>query len=96
MLTGEKGRPNCQDNLAQAIAEFDLTSDYVHDAFNIFMTTGIDEQGRLFFLEPDAKEGDYVELYAEIDSIVAISACPGGCSGPQNKSLEIQIYRPAD
>ncbi len=96
MLTGERGRPNCQDNLAQAIADFDLTPDYVHDAFNIFMTTGVDDQGRLFFLEPDAKKGDYVELYAEIDSIVAVSACPGGCSGPQNKSLEIQIYRPSD
>ncbi len=27
----------CQENLAEAIAEFGLTPDYVHDPFNIFM-----------------------------------------------------------
>ena len=94
ILTGEKGRPNCQDNLANAIAEFELTPDYVHDAFNIFMTIGVDEEGRMFFLEPDAKKGDYIELYAEIDCLVAISACPGGSSGPQNRPLGVKVYRP--
>ena len=96
MLTGETGRPNCQDNLARAIAAFDLTPDYVHDAFDSFMTTGIDDQDRLFFLESDAKKGDYIDLYAEIEAIVAISSCPGGCSGPQNKPIGVEIYRPSD
>lgn len=86
MLTGEKGWPNCQDNLARAVAAFDLTPDYVHDVFNIFMITGIDDQDRLFFLESDAKKGDYIDLYAEIESIVAISSCPGGCSGPSEQA----------
>ncbi len=93
VLTGQKGRPNCQENMARAVSEFGLTPDYIHDAFNIFMATGINESDRLFYLEPDAKKGDYVELYAEMNCIVAISACPGGCSGPQNKALGVEIYR---
>ncbi|MFQ5913693.1 MAG: DUF1989 domain-containing protein [Nitrospinota bacterium] len=92
VLAGEKGRPNCQDNMARAVAEFGLTPDYIHDAFNLFMTTGIDDRDRLFYLEPDAKKDDYVELYAEMDCIVAISACPGGCSGPQNKPIGVELY----
>jgi len=94
VLTGQKESPNCQDNLAHAVAEFGLTPDYIHDAFNLFMTTGINEADRLFYMEPDAKKGDYVELYAEMDCIVAISACPGGCSGPQNKALGVHLYDP--
>jgi len=92
VVNGEKGRPNCQDNMAGAVREFGLTPDFIHDAFNIFMTTGIDDEDRLFFLEPDAKKGDHLDLYAEMDAIVAVSACPGGCSGPQNKPVGIQIY----
>ncbi len=96
VVTGEKGHPNCQDNLANAIEEFGLTPDYVHDAFNIFMVTGIDDDDQLFFLDtPDAKKGDYVELYAEMDCIVAISACPGGASGPENKPIGINIFKPS-
>ena len=93
VLAGRRGQPNCQDNMAKAVEKFGLTPDYIHDAFNLFMTTGIDQNDRLFFIDPDSKQGDYVELYAEIDSIVAISACPGGCSGPQNKPVGVEIYR---
>lgn len=91
---GEQQAPNCNSNLANAIAAFGLTHDYVHDAFNIFMTTGLGEGDRFFYLEPDARKGDYLELHAEIDCIVAISACPGASSGPEKRPIGIQIFRP--
>jgi len=94
VVRGETGAPNCNTNIANAIAEFGLTPDYVHDAFNIFMTTGLDDDDRFFYLEPDAKKGDYLELYAEMACIVAISACPGGSSGPEKRSIGIGIYKP--
>jgi uncharacterized protein YcgI (DUF1989 family) len=101
VVAEEKGMPNCQDNLANAIAEFGLTPDYVHDAFNIFMTTGINDDDRLFYIEPDAKKGDYVELFAEMDCIVAISACPSGSSDQPTGSpttghfgLGLTLYEP--
>jgi uncharacterized protein YcgI (DUF1989 family) len=90
----EQNAPNCNSNIANAIAEFGLSPDYVHDAFNIFMTTGLDENDRFFYLDPEAKQGDYVDLHAEMDCLVAISACPGGSSGPVRRPIGIQIYKP--
>jgi len=40
--------------------------------------TGINDAGKPFYLPSDARKGDYVELLAEIDCLVAVSACPGG------------------
>jgi uncharacterized protein YcgI (DUF1989 family) len=92
VVFGRKDAPNCNDNLARAIAEFGLAAEHVHDPFNMFMTTGVNDQGRPFYLPSDAKAGDYLELIAEIDCLVAISACPGGSSGPVNHPLEVQIF----
>ena len=61
---------------------FGLDGNYVHDPFNIFMRTGIDENGRTFWEEPfDVKAGDYIDLRALMPCIVAVSACPGRSSG---------------
>ena len=94
IVKNEKGAPNCNTNMANAVAEFGLTPDYIHDAFNIFMTTGLDENDRFFYVDPDCKKGDYMELHAEFDCIVAISACPGGSSGPDKNPIGIQVFRP--
>ncbi len=92
--TGQVAQPNCNDNLADGIAKYGIDADLVHDAFNIFMTTGLDDDDRFFYVETSAKTADYMELYAEIDCIVALSACPGGSSGPQKKPLGVKIFKP--
>lgn len=91
--TGKAGMPNCRDNIATAIAAFGLAPEDVHDPLNIFMLTGIDEQGRLFYRDPRAKRGDYMEFYAEMNCLCAISACPGKSSGPSPGGLKIEIFR---
>jgi uncharacterized protein YcgI (DUF1989 family) len=94
---GHRNAPNCNDNLVSALTAIGFPTTHVHDAFNIFMTTGIDERQKLFFVEPTAREGDYVELHAEIDAVVALSCCPGGCNGAQNKGLQVTVWeRPPD
>ncbi len=92
LKTGRASQPNCQSNLEAAIAGFNLTPDYVHDPLNVFMKTGMDQDGRLFHVAPDAKSGDYLELLAEMDCLVAISACPGSSSGTTSRALDIAIY----
>lgn len=74
---GLDNAPSCQDNLARAIAPFNLTVHDVHDAFNIFMKTGLDAHDRLFQEDPESEAGDYLELRAERDCLVAVSSCPG-------------------
>ncbi len=84
--------PGCQETLAAAIAPFGLDELYVHDPLNLFMKTGITPEGKIFHELPDAKPGDYVELRAEMDCLIAISACPGMSSGGQHYPLGIEIY----
>jgi uncharacterized protein YcgI (DUF1989 family) len=74
---GQPNMPNCQDNLARAIEPHGLTVHDVHDAFNIFMKTGLDANDHLFNEDPDSEPGDYLEMRAEIDCLVAVSSCPG-------------------
>ena len=91
--TGKSGMPNCRDNLTKAVAEFGLSPEDVHDPLNIFMMTGLNDQGRLFYVNPRAKQGDYTELYAEMDCLCAVSACPGASSGPHPGGLKIEIFQ---
>lgn len=83
---------NCNDNLVAAIAPFGLAAGDVHDPFNIFMTTGLNRSGKPFYLPSDARKGDYVDLLAEMNLLVAISACPGGSSGKQSHALAVEIF----
>ena len=90
--TGKRG-PNCNTNLRRALQEIGFDDRFVHDAFNIFMLTGYDDDHRLFYLPPNARTGDYVELFAEIDAVVAISCCPSGCNGDDGtKGMQIQVF----
>jgi uncharacterized protein len=88
--------PNCQDNIANAIQPFGLSVHDVHDAFNIFMKTGLTAADTLFQESPESQAGDYVELRAEMDCIVGVSACPGeGNRDPVwgYRPLQLQILR---
>ena len=67
---------NCTDNLAAALAELGLRPPETPSPLNLFMNIPWTSAGRLSFEEPKTKPGDYVVLRAEIDAIVAMSACP--------------------
>ena len=79
VVDGKTDEPNCQDNICGAIEPFGIAEDCIHDAFNMFMTSGIDpSDNQLFYDDCDSRQGDYVDMYAEMDCIVAISACSAG------------------
>jgi hypothetical protein len=90
---GMPGHANCQDNLASGIRPFKLPASAVHDAFNIFMKTCASPDGKQFYRNPDARKGDYMELRAEMDCLVSLSACPGRSSGPTTRRLGVEIYQ---
>jgi uncharacterized protein YcgI (DUF1989 family) len=71
-----------------------LGPEYVHNAFNMFMFTAITDDDRTFFDPSDAREGDFIELRAEIDCLIAISACPGRSSGPGATGLQFASRAP--
>lgn len=67
---------SCQDNLAEAIAPYGLKPHDVPDVFNIWMNVDIGEGGCFLLKTPSVRKGDYIEFKAEMDLLVAISACP--------------------
>lgn len=79
IATGDMNHPNCYMNLVSAIAPFGLGPEYLHDNLNVFQKTRVDVRTSRYVSEAsDAKPGDYVEFFAEMDVLVAVSACPSG------------------
>ena len=78
MLAGDSYDFHCHSNLTRAVMEFGLQESDVHDVLNVFQVTGLDEEGRYFMEACPAKEGDFIEFFAEVEVIMALSTCPGG------------------
>jgi uncharacterized protein YcgI (DUF1989 family) len=55
-----------------------LTELDVHDVLNVFQVTGLTAEGRYFTKPSPAKTGDFIEFFAEIDVLAALSVCPHG------------------
>ena len=67
---------NCTDNLAAALAALQLVPPKTPSPWNLFMNIPVQTDGQLSFEPPVSQPGDYVLLRAEIDCVVAFSACP--------------------
>jgi uncharacterized protein YcgI (DUF1989 family) len=78
MLNGEDFDLCCHSNLVRAVAPYRLTELDVHDVLNIFQVTGLTADDRYFVKASPAKKGDFLEFFAEIDVLCAISTCPHG------------------
>ncbi|PWC13522.1 hypothetical protein B4923_06065 [Brenneria roseae subsp. americana] len=78
LLTGEDFDFHCHSNLTRAVMPYGLTEFDVHDVLNVFQCTGLNADDMYFMKACPAKKGDYLEFFAEIDVLCAISTCPGG------------------
>lgn len=67
---------NCADNLRLAMMAIGLTIMDVPQPFNLWMNTPVGADGRITWNPPVSRAGDVVTLRAEMDCIVAMSACP--------------------
>ena len=76
LLGCEGYHDNCTDNLAAALAELGLTPPETPSPWNLFMNIPVEQDGSVSFQAPVSKPGDYVTLRAEMDCVVAFSACP--------------------
>jgi uncharacterized protein YcgI (DUF1989 family) len=48
---------------------------HIGTTFNAFMNVAVTSQGHLDIGPPLSKPGDYVELHAEMDLVVGLTAC---------------------
>jgi len=67
---------NCTDNLAAALAELGLSPPETPSPLNLFMNIPVIDGNRIDVLPPVSTPGSFVTLRAEMDCIVALSACP--------------------
>lgn len=73
--------PNCQDTFSEAIREYGLTPDDVHDSYNFWMTTILTPDGGRIFPDNRGQEGDTVRLLAFFDTLAVPVICAGDLSG---------------
>ena len=101
LRSGRIGLNACHLNFLQAIEPFGLTENDIHDNIDVFQKMRLDpKDGKRYGARSDSKVGDYIEFYAEIDLLVAVSVCPcgdGAISGsmPEKvalRPLEIEVY----
>jgi uncharacterized protein YcgI (DUF1989 family) len=67
---------NCADNLVAALAELGLAAPTVPAPLNLFMNIPVLDGNRVEVRPPVSTPGSFVTLRAEIDCIIAFSACP--------------------
>lgn len=97
----------CHSNLTRALADHKgiaraAAEPHIHDVLNVFMCTGfMRETGQYFMKASPVRPGDYLEMFAEIDLLGALSACPGGdCSTVHSSDvaqchpLRVDILKP--
>ena len=91
-------RTNCQDTFAEAIREYGLTPDDVHDSFNMWMHTIWKDS--YYALRNVGPKGDYVELLALLDVLAVPIICGSGDIGQISnfrlKPIQVQVYTPSD
>ena len=67
--------PSCFANLVTALAPYGIAPDTIPTTFNIFMNVAIERDGKLVVKPPLSKAGDSIELRAEMDLVVGLTAC---------------------
>ena len=67
---------NCRDNLGAALAELGVAIPATPPSLNVFMNIPWTPDGRLSWGEPVSAAGSYAVFRAEMDLLVAFSACP--------------------
>jgi uncharacterized protein YcgI (DUF1989 family) len=75
---GAAGTPNCRDNFARVLAGYGFEKADVTDGcnLNLFMNFEVRPDGSRGVGLPFSAAGDYFDLRAEMDLLVAVSACP--------------------
>lgn len=94
---GVRGTANCRTNFELALSPFGIPLAAIPYSFNIFMNAPVKPDGSIAIIEPESKPGDYIELKAEMDCIIAISNCPqerNPCNAYKVTSLGFLLYEP--
>jgi urea carboxylase-associated protein 1 len=92
----EKATPGCMENFEASIRPWGLERKDIPMCFNIFLDYPVEDDGHVAIdKEPVSKPGDHIDLRAEMDLLVSISACPqenNPCNGFNPTPIRVAVY----
>lgn len=94
---GVDGHYGCVENFLAALAPYGIARRDIPMSLNLFMNCPVEASGAWQIAPPASKAGDYIDLRAEMDCLVALSNCPqdlNPCNDGRLKPLKVVIYRP--
>lgn len=84
--------PSCFRNLAGNLAPLGIRDDQIPTTFNVFMNAELSPDGKIKVVPPLNKAGDVIELTAEMDLIVGLTACSAELSNNWSfKPIDFEI-----
>lgn len=85
--------PSCFGNLSKNLAPLGILPDEIPTTFNVFMNVLVAPDGKLTIGPPTSKAGDYIDLRAEMDLIVGVTACSAEMSNNYSfKPINVEVY----
>ncbi|SDX48849.1 DUF1989 domain-containing protein [Aequorivita viscosa] len=84
--------PSCYENLHKGLEKFGISKETIPSAFNIFMNVTFNQNGKISVDPPTSKAGDYICFKAQMDLIVALTACSAlDSNGGSCKSIGYEV-----
>lgn len=85
--------PSCFGNLAKNLEPLGILPDMIPTTFNVFMNVLVGPDGTLTIGPPLSRPGDYLDLRAEMDLIVGVTACSAEMSNNYSfKPIDVEVY----
>ncbi|GAC1636042.1 MAG: urea carboxylase-associated family protein [Chloroflexota bacterium] len=93
LIYGHTGHhASCYENLVIALEHFGIAGDQIPTTFNIFMNVDVLPSGELKILPPRSRAGDFIDLRAEMDLFVGVTACSAEMSNNYSfKPIDVDI-----
>jgi urea carboxylase-associated protein 1 len=87
----------CVENFVAALAPYGVQRHDIPMSLNLFMNCPVESSGAWSIATPVSKAGDYIDLRAEMDCVIALSNCPqdlNPCNDGALKPLQFIVYEP--
>lgn len=86
--------PSCFGNLVENLAPFGILPDSIPTTLNLFMNVSFDPvTGEMTIGPPLSRAGQFVDLHAEMDLIVGVTACSAELSNNGTfKPIDVEVY----
>jgi len=85
--------PSCFENLMQNCERFGVRGDDIPTTFNVFMNVEVLPSGEITIGPPLSKPGDFIDLRAEINLVVGVTACSAEKSNNHSlKPIDLKVF----